>query len=86
MGMGRAELHEVTKEAEVVNGNTPLTDGIGGLVPRLLKRERGVIWEMAAAILYIGGSGPMTREELEEELHLQGLEERGGGQPAESAS
>jgi hypothetical protein len=73
MDMGRTELHEIMKEAFYLEGNTPLTDGIGRSVPHLLKRERGVIREMAAAILYIEGNGPMTNEELESELHLQGL-------------
>ena len=39
MEMCRSELHDITKEAGLLDGDTPLTDGIGRLVPHLLYKK-----------------------------------------------
>ena len=76
MGMGREELLILAAESYPVDGQTPITDGIGRLVARLLPRERMVIWEFAKTILQIGvGPGAFSGEELETELYYQGLGE-----------
>ena len=76
MGMGRVELLVLAAESCPVDGQTPITDGIGRLVARLLPRERMVIWEFAKTILQIGvGPGAFSGEELETELYYQGLGE-----------
>ena len=59
-----------------IDCQTPITDGIGRLVARLLPGEKMVIWELAKTIPQIGaGPGAFSGEELETELYYQGLGE-----------